>query len=49
MNESELYKMVGMMSKIAYEMHDKEFVDEDLREMLLEFWRQFGVYEQLSD
>lgn len=38
--------MVGMMSKIAYEMYDKEFVDEKLSEMLLDFWREFNSYEQ---
>ena len=46
MNESELYKMVGMLSKIAYELHDKEFVDQGLSEMLLDFWRQFNSYER---
>ncbi|AMQ66730.1 hypothetical protein FDG96_gp71 [Bacillus phage Mgbh1] len=49
MNQSELHKMAGMMSKIAYEMRDMEGVNEELREMLLEFWRQFSVYEHLGD
>lgn len=44
MHDSDIRRLAGMMAAIAYEMHDKEFVDEDLREMLLEFWRLFDVY-----
>lgn len=49
MNASELEKLAGMLSKIAYEMHDKEGIDENLREMLLEFWRQFSYYEEAAE
>lgn len=44
MHEDQLQKFVGMVSDIAYEMHDKDWVDDKLREMFLELWRQFSSY-----
>lgn len=39
-------KLAGMLAEIAYEVHDKEGIDDVLREMLLELWRCFDMYNQ---
>jgi hypothetical protein len=49
MNQQEFEKLAGMMAKIAYEVHDKEGIDEGLREMLLDLWREFNHYTYSND
>lgn len=49
MNHPEFEKLAGMLAKIAYEVHDNVSVDENLREMLLDLWREFDLYNQLND
>ena len=44
MNNLEFEKLAGMLAKIAYEVHDKECLDEGLRETLLDLWREFDHY-----
>jgi hypothetical protein len=44
MDNSEFETLAGMLAKIAYEVHDREGIDETLREMLLDLWRQFNHY-----
>ena len=46
--DDEFTKLAGMLSKIAYEIHDNEGIDENLKEMLLDFWRTFSHYEHLE-
>ena len=36
-----LFKMASMLAEIAYEIHDRDFIDDELKDMLLEFWRTF--------
>lgn len=48
MDDSEFSKLAGMLAKIAYEVHDNENISEELREMLLELWRQFDYHNQLK-
>lgn len=45
LEQEELEKLAGVISKISYELHDKEFISEDFKETLLEFWREFSHYE----
>ena len=45
MHSDEIIKMTAMLSKIAYELHDKKGIDENLSEMLLDFWREFNYCE----
>lgn len=49
LNDSEFTKLAGLLAKIAYEVHDNEGVNEELRELLLEFWREFDHYNQSND
>lgn len=46
MEKSELYKMAGMLSKIAYKMSDEESLSEELKELFLDFWREFNIHEE---
>lgn len=46
---SEFGKLAGLLAEIAYEVHDKEGVDEKLRELLLDLWREFDYYNHLDD
>ena len=48
MNNSEFNKLAGMLAKIAYEVHDSKGVNDELREMLLDLWREFDHYNQLN-
>lgn len=45
MSNDEFSVLAGMLAKIAYEIHDKDGVDENLREMLLDLWREFNHYQ----
>lgn len=45
MGQEQLYKLVGMLAEIAYEIHDKEGINEKLSEMLLDLWREFSCYK----
>jgi hypothetical protein len=49
MDHQEFEKLAGMLAKIAYEVHDNESVDEPLREMLLDLWREFDHYNYSND
>lgn len=37
--------LAGFMSQLAYELHDKDYIDDDLGEDLLMFWRMFNGFE----
>lgn len=49
MSSSEFEKLAGMLAKIAYEVHDNDSVNEELREMLLDLWREFDHYNHSND
>lgn len=44
-----LIEMMGHMSKLAYALHDKPFIDDKMSEDLLEFWRRFSDFEVMSE
>lgn len=44
MTNLEFIKLAGMLAKIAYEVHDNKSINEELRELLLDLWREFDCY-----
>lgn len=46
MNDCQFTKLAGMLSEIAYEIHDNEYINENLRELFLDLWREFDHYNQ---
>lgn len=49
MDNSNFEKLAGMLAKIAYELHDKDYIDDALKEMLFKLWREFDHYSQSND
>ena len=46
MESKEFEKLAGMLAAIAYEVHDDDSINENLRELLLGLWREFDHYNQ---
>jgi len=49
MDERELMILAGMLSKIAYELHDTVGISYEASELLLNLWRRFDTYNQLVE
>lgn len=42
MNDDRFELLAKMMAEISYEIHDMEGINDTLKEMLLELWRNFS-------